>query len=242
MKILPFVFLGLALPLLTALYYFVSFGQEVDKVFLSISTFLFSILTGFFISRQASRFNKMRETVTTFGGLMSAVYRSSHHVSKKMQTAMGKVIAAHYERILDTGVWNIHLKEKSTTLTELHKLLDKHIVEEDITKLANQSLGAIVKSLVGSQGIRKQMLALEEERIPREQWFLISFFALILVGTVSTMTSVGLLLPAILKAAFVISVVSVLFILYRLNNLMFTEKIMGQHSAEDVLDIIEGSK
>tara|TARA_B100000508_G_scaffold93690_1_gene73214 strand:- start:9 stop:683 length:675 start_codon:yes stop_codon:yes gene_type:complete len=223
-------------------YYLFSFGTEVDKVFLSISTFLFSIFTGFFISRQASRFNKVRETVTKFDGIMSGIYRSSGHIAKKLQTAIGKVIVSHYDHIFETGKWNIHFLEKSTTLTDIHKLLDKHVVDEDIVKLPNQALGAVVKSLVGAQDVRKQMVALHEERIPAEQWILIWFFATILVGTVSTMTSVGELFPSILKAAFVISIFSVLLILYRLNNLVFTEKIMGQHSAEDVVGIIEGKK
>jgi hypothetical protein len=63
-----------------------------------------------------------------------------------------------------------------------------------------------------------------------------------LIATVSSMASVGILLPAVLKAAFVISVLSVMFILYRLNNLAFTEDLMGAESAQDVLDIIESAK
>jgi len=56
------------------------------------------------------------------------------------------------------------------------------------------------------------------------------------------MASVGMLWPSVLKAAFVMSVLSVMFILYRLNNLAFTEDLMGAESAQDVLDIIKGSK
>lgn len=241
-SILPIAVIFISLPILTVLYYLLSFGPEVDKVFLSISTFLFSIFTGFFISRQASRFNKVRETVTKFDGLMSGVYRSSGHISKKLQTAIGKVIIKHYDRVFETGKWNIHFLEKSSTLVDIHKLLDKHVVEDEITKLPNQALGAVVKSLAAAQDVRKQMVALHEERIPTEQWILIGFFAVILVGTVSTMSSVGFLFPSVLKAAFVISIFSVLLILYRLNNLVYTEKIMGQHSAEDVVGIINGER
>jgi hypothetical protein len=86
------------------------------------------------------------------------------------------------------------------------------------------------------------MLALNRERVPVEQWVLILFFVMMLIATVSAMESVGVLLPAILKAAFVISVLSVMFILYRLNNLAFTEDLMGAESAQDVLDIIAGDK
>ena len=231
-----------ALIVLAFMYYVVNLNLEVDRTFLSISTFIFSIFTGFFISRQASRFNKVRETVTAFDGKLSSIYRSSGHISAALQAEIGVIITAHYRLILKTEKWNIHFVQPSNTLTNLHALLEHHIVEKDVTKLSNQAIGAIVKSLAACQDIRKQMIAYYEERIPQEQWVLIIFFSLILIGTVSAIDSTGVLFTSILKAAFVVSVLSVLLILYRLNNLVYSEDIMGQHSAEDVLGIISGKR
>jgi len=232
----------IVLPSLSWVYYNYAVAEPVDRVFLSISTFLYSIFTGFFISRQASRFNRVRETVTKFDGLMSNIYRTSGHISATLQQEIGAVIQTHYEKIFASKRWDYHFTHKSTTLSSIHALLEEHIDEKSVTKLANQSIGAIVKGLGAAQDIRKSMLALSRERVPLEQWVLIIFFVAMLVGTVSTMESVGVLLPSVLKAAFVVSVVSVMFILYRLNNLAFTEEIMGAQSAQDVLDIIEGKK
>jgi len=232
----------IVLPALSYLYYTFAIAEPVDRVFLSISTFLYSIFTGFFISRQASRFNKVRETVTKFDGLMSNIYRTSGHISAVLQQEIGEVIKAHYEKIFATKQWNYHFEHKSVTLSSIHALLDEHIEEKEVTKLSNQSIGAIVKGLGAAQDVRKSMLALNRERVPSEQWVLILFFVSMLVATVSVMPSVGVLLPSILKAAFVISVLSVMFILYRLNNLEFTEDLMGAESAQDVIDIIDGNK
>lgn len=230
------------LPILSAVYYFVPFGSEVDKIFLSISTFLYSIFTGFFISRQAARFNKVRETVTRFDGVMSNIYRTSIHVSKELQDEVGKVIENHYKRIFETKQWDYHFKHKSTTITSLHALLEEKVDDESVTKVSNQALGSIIKGLGAAQDIRKSMVALSRERIPSEQWILIVFFVVMLIGTVSTLASVGLFFPSILKAAFVVTVLSVMYILYRLNNLIYTEDIMGADSAQDVLDIIANKK
>ena len=230
------------LPALSLLYYTVQIADPVDRVFLSISTFLYSIFTGFFISRQASRFNKVRETVTKFDGLMSNLYRTSGHVSADLQKDIGQVIKSHYDKIFKTKRWDYHFENKSTTLSSIHKLLDEHVKDDAVTKLSNQSIGAMVKGLGTAQDVRKSMLALNRERVPFEQWILIMFFAAMLIGTVSTMDSVGVWWPAILKAAFVVSVVSVLYILNRLNNLAFTEDLMGSESARDVLDIVAGVK
>jgi hypothetical protein len=230
------------LPALSFLYYTLTVAEPVDRVFLSISTFLYSIFTGFFISRQASRFNKVRETVTRFDGLLSNIYRTSGHISAELQQEIGDVIKAHYEKIFATKQWNYHFEHKSVTISAIHELLEEHIDEKKVTKLSNQSIGAIVKGLGAAQDIRKSMLALNRERVPFDQWVLIVFFVAMLVGTVSTMESVGVLLPSVLKAAFVISVLSVMYILYRLNNLAFTEDLMGAESAQDVIDIIDGNK
>lgn len=240
--ILPIFMIGITLSALTVFYYFIDFTIEIDKIFLSTSTFLFSIFTGFFISRQASRFNKVRETVTAFDGKMSSIYRASGHIGPEIQTDIGTVIANHYNKILKSGKWHVHFTEKSTTISDLHNLLEEQIEEKKVTKLSNQAIGAIVKGLVTCQDIRKQMVALYEERIPREQWILILFFACILISTVSIIDSYLFPFAALLKAAFVVSVLSVLLILYKLNNLIFSENIMGQHSAEDVLGIIDQTK
>lgn len=241
-KLYTFALLFIALPFLSFVFYSYDLYTEVDSVFLSISTFLFSIFTGFFISRQASRFNRVRETVTRYDGLLSGIYRSVGHVSLELQNKMGKIIYEHYTKILESKQWHVHFTQKSTTLTRLHKALEDEVKDEGMTKLSNQALGATVKGLSGLQDVRKQMVALYKERIPLEQWVLILFFGSMLIGVASIMPSAGLLFPSIVKAAFVVSVLSVLFILYRLNNLAYTERIMGEESARDVLGIIDGTK
>ena len=232
----------IVLPALSVAYYVIQFGELVDRLFLSVSTFLFSIFAGFFITRQGTRFNKVRETVNKFDGLMSSIYRTSGHISAELQKEIGKVILAHYKKIASTKQWSYHFEHKSSTLVSIHTLLDEHVVEDDVTKLSNQAIGSIVKGLGAIQNIRKQMLALNKERVPREQWALMLIFLFMLVGAVSTLPSVGMLFPAILKAAFVVSVISVMYILYRLDNLMFTEELMGEESAQDVMAIIKGKK
>lgn len=236
------VLIVVVLPALTVLFYTYSFAQEVDRIFLTISTFLYSIFAGFFISRQASRFNRVREAVTKFDGLMSNIYRTSGHISKELQAGIAQVLIQRYEQIFSSGQWNYHLIHPSTTLSTIHSLLDEHIDEKEVTKLSNQAIGAVVKNLGTAQDTRKRLIALSRERVPFDQWILIVFFVLMLIGTVSAIPSQAVFFPSLLKAAFIISVLSVMYILYRLNNLMYTEKIMGEESARDVISIIEGTK
>jgi len=234
--------LFVGLPTLSAFYYLISLGDPVDRTFLSISTFLFSIFTGFFISRQASRFNRVRDLVTRFDGVMSNIFRTSAHVSIDLQKSIGQTIQSHYKKIFSTQTWDYHFSHKSVTLKSIHQLLDEMVDDKKVTKVSNQALGAIIKGLAAAQDIRKSIVALNHERIPKEQWALIIIFAFIVISAVSTLSSVSQILPSILKAAFVVAVLAVLYILFRLDKLVFAEDVMGYDSANDVLDLISNKK
>jgi hypothetical protein len=159
-----------------------------------------------------------------------------------LQKAFGERITQHYAVMVEHGAWDYHLTHKSTTLTDLHALLATNTDDSTVTKLGNQALGSIIKDLADCQTLRKQLVALREERVPVEQWCLIIFFALMLMCTVSVLPSSGALFPSLLKAAFIVSVGTVILILYRLDTLRFSERMMGERSAQDVLDIIAGSR
>lgn len=86
------------------------------------------------------------------------------------------------------------------------------------------------------------MVALREERIPAFQWMLIYLLTAILMLTVSTIPSALLLLGSIIKAAFIISVLIVAVLLKKLDELRLFEGTIGEHSAQDVVEIIDGKK
>lgn len=226
----------------TIIFYYIEFPVEINTIFLTTTTFLFSIFTGFFITRQAARFNKVREIVTQFDGRLSNLYRTSSHVSSILQRAFGERISTHYQTMFTHHAWDYHFTHKSTTLTDLHRLLSEHTDDTTVTKLGNQALGAIIKDLADCQTLRKQLVALREERVPTEQWCLIIFFSLMLISIVSVLPSTTALFASLLKAAFIVSITTVVLILYRLDTLKFAETMMGARSAQDVLDIIEGKK
>lgn len=100
------------------------------------------------------------------------------------------------------------------------------------------AFGSLGRSFAYMQIARKKMDILHQERIPALQWGLLIFLAGILLVSVSAITSVGMVVPAILKGAFATCILLVLVILYQFNNLTFFENIIGEHSAKDVLDIM----
>ncbi len=94
--ITPLIFLGLSV-----LYYYQPFGYiDNYEILLTISTFLFSIFTGFFIARQGNRYSAIRNRITEFDGNMSSIYRQFSHLTNELQKEVKKIIQDHYLKIL----------------------------------------------------------------------------------------------------------------------------------------------
>ncbi len=215
---------------------------QIDKIYITITTFFFSIFTGFFISQQMSRYSKIRETISNFDGKMSSIYRTSENISKEIQKEIGKIITKHYKTMIKTGEWNYHLNHKSNTISSLYSLLEKQVADTELSDLRSHALSSIISSLSNCEVDRKNMVTLYQERIPQFQWFVIYFFATVLVLAVSAILSEGYIFESVLKSAFVVSIFSVASILHHLNELHLFEDFIGENSAKDVLDLISGKK
>ncbi len=225
------------------LYYFTSLGLvEMDKVFLTISTFLFSIFAGFFVSRQGARYSVLREKIANFDGGMSSIYRSSGHLGLSFQKKIGKILENHYKVISDNKAWDYHFTHKSSTLTSIHKLIEEAIKDKTVPSLKSAVLIQIMAALREAQLLRKNMVALYQERIPQFQWILLYSLSLVLLITLSTIFSQYLWLSSALKAAFGFSVVAIIVLLRQLDSLKFFEGTIGENSAKDVVEIIKGKK
>ncbi len=227
--------------LAVSVYYNIPLAQEIDKIFVTLATFLFSIFIGFFISRQSSRYAEIRKLIADFDGVISAIYRSFEHFGGDLQKKAGAIIVQHYTKVVSHG-WDFPFTHKTTTISDLHRL---H--EEAVNEKGNGGvLGAVVtRNMLGLQElqkIRKNMVSLREERIPSFQWLLITIIGVVLIVTMSTISSVGIMLVSLIKAAFLVAVLVALSLLHQLDSLhLFSGKI-GAHSAQDVLDIIEKKK
>ena len=96
--LLPIFFL--AFIALFCFFYFIEIelSADVDRIFLTIATFLFSMIVGFFIARQGVRYSGIREQISLFDGHLSAIYRESGHLGKKAQEHIGEIILDYYKK------------------------------------------------------------------------------------------------------------------------------------------------
>lgn len=215
---------------------------QIDKIYITITTFFFSIFTGFFISQQMSRYSKIREIISNFDGKMSNIYRSSENFSNDIQVSIGKVIVDHYKKLTKTEEWDYHLTHKSKTISTIHSILEEHVGDSSAGTLRSHAVGIIVNNLSDCEVDRKKMIMLCRERIPSFQWFIIYFFMTVLILSVSAIPSEGFIFESILKSAFIVSIFSIASILHHLDHLHLFEDFIGENSAKDVLDLISGKK
>jgi len=239
--------LAVVIFIVLAVFYFFSaplsnIDVGLSRVFLTIATFLFAIFTGFFIARQGTRYSKIRDQIATFDGTMSSTYRFFGNLNKEVQEKAQQIIKTHYETILKNKAWDWHFTHKSTTISSLHSLLDELAGNQKLPTLRSYALQQILVNLRMLQIARKNMIALHTERIPRFQWLLIIFLAAILLVTVSAIPSSHYLLGAILKSAFATAVIFVLVLLDKFDQLSFFEGVIGERSAQDILDIFSGKR
>lgn len=218
---------------------FSNFG--LDKVYLTVSTFLFSVFNGFFISRQSSRYSDIRNSLSRFDADMSIIFRESSHLEKDEHVHVGEILKEYYVTLLKKKDWSYYFTHKSSLISNLHAYMQV-CGDAGMDKMRGECIRKIVGALDDIQVIRKTLVSLKEETIPRLQQFFIYILAVILFLAILTLPSQGLVLASVMKSVYMITVITVVVLLKKFDNLTLFEGTIGEHSARDVLSIIEGEK
>jgi hypothetical protein len=214
----------------------------LDSLYLQMVIFLFATLVGFSIQRQNNRYREITRELTAFDGSITAIYREFGTFGKEYQDRFEQIAREHYYPIIENRAWDWNITHKSTTLMRSYKLIDEVSVDHQLSPVERISADNVRRVLAGMQQNRKDLVALHGERIQEFLWFVIYFLCLILVITIASVSSYGLMLESILKSAFVTTVLATAVMLRRLDNLDLFESFVGEQSAKDVLDIFDGKR
>jgi hypothetical protein len=217
-------------------------NYQIDKVYLTISTFLFSVFNGFFISRQSNRYTEIRNNLSRFDADMSIIFRESTHLSKEEHDHMTSLIREYYETVLKHHDWSYYyFTHKTTLISSLHKCLQAY-AKHSIEGLRGEAIKNMLHTLDDVQITRKLLVSLKEETIPYLQQVFMYMLAGILFVSILTLPSVNLVLASMIKAIYIITVFTVAVLLKKFDDLTLFEGSIGEHSARDVLNIIDGDK
>jgi hypothetical protein len=213
----------------------------LDKVYLTVSTFLFSVFNGFFISRQSTRYSDIRNNLSRFDADMTIVFRESSHLQKEEHGRFGEMIREHYAILLKKKDWSYYFTHKSNLIANLHAYIQV-CGNIDMDKVRGECLRKMMGTLDDAQIVRKVLVSLKEETIPKLQQIFIYVLAVILFLAVLTLPSQDLVLASLLKSVYMMTIVMVVILLKKFDDLTLFEGTIGEHSAKDVINIIGGEK
>ena len=211
----------------------------VNTVYLSLTTFLFSIFNGFFISRQANRYNDIRNYISKIDANLTILYRESTHVGGKFTKKIGGIILDYYE--MRKKGWYEYINHRSTTITDLHKALDTEY-KKNSESIHGEAMRKMLIVLDDLQVQRKALVTLHEERVTRYQYTIVVLLAVVLVTAFLSVDTQGNLTESVIKSILISVVGVVVWTLHQFDELRIFEGMVGEHSAQDVIDIIGGKK
>lgn len=216
-------------------------NSQLGGIYLTVSTFLFSVFNGFFISRQSNRYSEIRSNLSHFDADMTIIYRESSHLEKHEHEHIGGIIKEYYQTLLTKKDWTYYFTHKSDLISSLHAYI-QICGDVNMDKVRGESMRKMMGVLDDVQIIRKILVSLKEETIPRLQQVFIYVLAVILFLAILTLPSKDLVLASLLKSVYMMTVVIVVILLKKFDDLTLFEGTIGEHSAKDVLSIIEGEK
>jgi hypothetical protein len=240
-KKLQFSLLGLGIIFFFYNGFFDFSEYGLDKVYLTVSTFLFSVFNGFFISRQSTRYSDIRNGLSRFDADMTIVFRESTHLRKEEHEHIAHLIREHYAILLKKKDWAYYFTHKSHLISDIHASLQKY-GDIDMDKVRGECIRKMMGTLDDAQIVRKMLVSLKEETIPKLQQVFIYVLAVILFLAVLTLPSKDLVFASLLKSVYMMTIVIVVILLKRFDNLTLFESTIGEHSAKDVISIIDGEK
>ncbi len=224
-------FLGL-ISLVVLDFFLPFFRVDINlEIIISISTFLFAILAGFFISRLSSRYDKVRELITAEDASLLSFYLASKIYGKKFAGEVSEIIDRYYITCYDYVVSGAYKQ----TLPYLLKLWKK--LEEIRKYRAESTYQVLCGNLNDLEKSRKESSAIHEEKMGFGQWVILISLSIIIVGGLFIIRENSLLSKGI-TLLLSSTIVLVLLIIRDLNNFMLGGKPLTEESGQDVLEAI----
>jgi hypothetical protein len=150
-------------------------SNEVEVV-LTISTFLFAILAGFYIQRLNNRYDQIRELVAAEDALWLSFYKIAHFFGVPFQDRIRDLIDEYYLIAFDFDVGEYYKHNASQFL----KVFDECRVLDTTNNLAS----SLIMLLPQIEQNRNTASVIEREELTIGQWAMLIFLAIIVLFSI----------------------------------------------------------
>jgi len=211
---------------------------EKVELILTVSSFLFAIFTGFFISRASSRYDKILEILSDEDAEWVTVYRNSKNIEESFLEQVREIMDKYYTTAEDYFEESYY-KPTIKYLDQIYNLTKKQY-EKFLGKSKTGNpimLSQIMNSLSRIEKLRNRNSVMKQERITKGQWTILLFLGTIIIFSLFFMRT-----PEIFSQITTIilstTVVLVIFLLRDLENMKLIGKYVTVESSQEILDML----
>lgn len=202
-------------------------SSEIE-ILLTVSTFLFAILAGFFISRLNSRYNEIREITANEDAYWLVLAKTVPLYGKKLTKKIYNLIDLYYIHCFDVQIAT-NYKSTAKYFLEIFDELKKY------KKHKNDSVFGQIFAFLGSiEESRNKASILSLERISVGQWGVLISLASIITYCIFCLRT-DELHSKIITVMLTTILVLVILIIRDLQNLMFGGETLAVESGQEVL-------
>ena len=207
---------------------------EGVEIILTLSTFLFAILVGFFIARLNSRYDQLRDTVAHEDALWLSLFEFSDYFDKSFTKKVVELIDAYYVISYDYELGQYY-KQNAPILAKLYELFETAKVKK--ASKSAEIFDEAIATLSAIEADRNKCSVLRREGMTSGQWFIV----LLLGGMIIfSMYSYGMTMLYFQVMTIILSSVVVMIILTirDLHLMRLGGKLAAEESGEEVFEAI----
>lgn len=223
---------ALSLVIFSIVAYFVPGHGSSDEIelVLTITTFLFAIITGFFLTHTYSRYNQIRVFAGTEDSLMLSLHRSAALLGPRIAKKYTNLIEDYYLESYDWMLGEAY-KETAPIFLSLYEPLVKE------TRL-NDAVVQHVLGLLGQIEIQRTELAsYASERIKAGHWCVQLLLAGIIIFCIFYLRTPDVFLQLV-SVVLCSTIVLIILIILDLDSLRISGSLLLEESGQEVLEYI----
>lgn len=210
-------------------------SDEVTLV-LTVSTFLFAILAGFFISRQSNRYDKLRDLIASEDGSWLSLYNTtkacfSTDFTNKIRELIDKYLRVTYDFNLGE-----YYKHNAKHITAIYDELKKSKLDEKNIKEVNV-FDDLITFLATIEDKRNSGAVLASERLSKGKWTVLIILAAIITFSVFYLKT-DELYSQIITILLSTVLVLVILIIRDLQNLKLGGNMIATESGQEVIETL----
>ncbi|MAF80736.1 hypothetical protein CL628_01860 [bacterium] len=204
------------------------------EIVLTVSTFLFAIIYGFFITRSFSRFTYIEENLAVEDAKMLSLYRTSRLWGKEFQEQVGGLIDEYYIDVLDYPL-DDYYKGTADKMDQLYDLLATSTPLRGET--ADEAYGPVVGLLADIEEQRNRNSVRAQQSMTIGHWAVLLVLAGVIISSLYFL-KVPMFFSQIVTVLLATMTVLLLLILRDVSNLRLGGVMIAAESAQEIFEMM----